>query len=258
MTRVRRVVALAATMQLTALPVVIGVAPAQAHGISIDPSRFRSAVVAVVPPVPGLSVSMAGGGAYVTLTNRTGSTLTILGPQGQEYVRVTTRGVEQNVALVPLLVGQLVVNLPPGPSAQGAPPQWVLTSPEPSFTWRDSRTQWVGSPRASTIGSLRHSHKVRDWTVPLRVGDEPVTVQGSLVWIGLPLTEGDKAALVVLLVSVILATGGLLALGMIAIARWVRSEQLPEPEPAHVAPTHRLHRRPRQVQIHRRDWGQDG
>jgi hypothetical protein len=77
----------------------------------------------------------------------------------------------------------------------------------------------------------RRPHKVLDWTVPLTVDGEPVTVKGSLNWTGL-------AGLSTLAIALIAAggTAGLaLAVTMAVVVRKERAGKRVPHEPIHVS-----------------------
>jgi hypothetical protein len=149
-----------------------------------DSSHYRSTITAIQPPVPGLALAVTGAGGSLTLTNHTGRTVVVIGYAGEAYLRITPAGVDENVAsLSSWLNGRLLQ--PPAQASQQAP-QWRHVSDQPTFTWHDYRIHWMAQQRPPVVAAdPHHPHKVLDWTVPLTVDGQPVTVKGSLNWTGL-------------------------------------------------------------------------
>jgi hypothetical protein len=50
----------------------------------------------VQPAVPGLSVSAASDGSYLTIINRAGRVVIVLGQDHDEYLKITPHGVWKN------------------------------------------------------------------------------------------------------------------------------------------------------------------
>jgi hypothetical protein len=132
------------------LPFLAG--PAWAHSGGLEPEPFLPRVLAVEPPVPGLTVAVVEGGARLSLVNDTARPVEVRpaapnGPPGEEPV------------------------VPPGGRAH----------------WADPRVAASAVQRPADGAAV-------PWTVPLRVGDEPVLVHGDTVWPPPPATAGWWAA----------------------------------------------------------------
>ena len=64
-------------------------APASAHTISGPrPTNYRSRVVAIAPPAPGVTARIVDLGAKIELTNRTSSEVVVLGYENEPYLRI--------------------------------------------------------------------------------------------------------------------------------------------------------------------------
>ena len=165
---------------------------AAAHGGAFGDQRYyRSSVTAIEPPVPGLQIVVHDGGESLTLTNRTGRTVTVLSYTGEAYLRITRDGVVENMnSLSSLLNDDLAIaGLPPkaADTARRGPPLWRHAADVPSFTWHDHRIHWMTQQRPPVVAAdPTHPHRVFDWAIGLTVGDQPVTVLGTLSWTGAP------------------------------------------------------------------------
>jgi hypothetical protein len=207
-----------AAVGAVALALLVGplAAPSQAHGLPRDPTRLRSLVTAITPQTPGLTVIVAPNGGTVTLTIYGSRTVTVLGPQAEPYIRLSSAGVEENRAILPPASLQLVRDLPPAGGIQAAtdaPARWVQVTSTPTYTWRDGRSRWLNTDLASVPATLRRSHTLRIWRIPLNVDSQRVTIHGIILWTGQPLQRNDKLLVAVPLASTALALAGLLVLG---------------------------------------------
>jgi len=201
-----------------------------AHGLP-DSTYYRSAITAIEPPVPGLVLAVTKAGESVTLTNHTGKTVVVIGYAGEDYLRITPTGVEENVAsLSSVLNGSLIIAGLPQKQDQGTQqrPKWRHVSGRPTFTWHDHRIHWMASQRPPVVAAdPHHRHKVFAWKIPLTVNGAPVTVHGELDWTGTP----GLSTFVIIVIAVGVASGVGLA---VAIAAAMRKDYLatrPRAEP---------------------------
>lgn len=165
--------------------------PAAAHGGpgGTDPpsSNFRSSVQGVDPPAPGLSVRTIDAGARVELVNRTEHTVTVLGYDGEPYLRIGPDGVFENRRSPATYLNrdrQGRAEVPEEADAQ-AEPEWRRIDNGPSARWHDHRAHWMGSelpPQVAADPDRTHV-VIEQWEIPLLVGDRSSTVAGGLTWI---------------------------------------------------------------------------
>jgi hypothetical protein len=216
------------------LAAVLGVwwmaSPALAHSRPVpDSNHYRSTITAIQPPITGLALAVTRADGALTLINHTGKTVVVIGYAGEAYLRITPTGVDENVAS---LSSWLNGRLPQPPArANQQVPQWRHVSDQPTFTWHDYRTHWMGQQRPPVVAAdPHHPHKVLDWTVPLTVGGEPVTVKGSLSWTGL----GGLSTFAIALIAVACTAGVALAVAMAIVVRKQRADTRVPHEPIHL------------------------
>jgi hypothetical protein len=218
-----------------ALITVATAAPAWAHVQALpDANYYRSTITSIDPAVAGLDISVINHGESVVLTNQTGKTVTVVGYTGEDYLRFTPSGVDENAnSLSAFLNGSLVIQGLPQQYAAGTaqkPPQWHHVSNTPTYTWHDHRVHWMAQQRPPVVAAdPHHPHPVFDWAMNLTVNDQPVTVKGQLTWTGTPVLSGLVIAGLVLAGVLVLAGLGLLLLRR-RLARTARPIPAPRQE----------------------------
>ena len=143
--------------------------PAFAHGGDTpDATAYRTAVTGISTPEDGLTVRAVEAGARLELTNKTGHSVEVLGYSGEPYLDVRPDGTWENV------------NSPADPTA---PPVWRRVSTTTTVRWHDDRTHWLsaGLPPQAAADPTR-SHRLRDWSVPLRAQIRTFAITGTLDW----------------------------------------------------------------------------
>jgi hypothetical protein len=192
-------------------------APAWAHGADApDATDYRTAVVAVDPPLPGVTVRAIEAGARLELTNRSAAPVEVLGYDGEPYLSVRPDGVYENahspaVYLNATLTGSAAL---PAEADPTLPPRWRRVSDSPVARWHDARSHWMSAQQPPAVAAdPGREHRIRDWVVPLRVETSTVEVRGTLDWVPPPPPWSWWGVVVV-------AALGVGALGL-ASARWV-------------------------------------
>ena len=87
---------LVAGLTALAAPIMASASAAPRSGADPDRPYYVAAVTAIEPEVPGLAVVVHGAGESITLTNRTGSTVRVIGYSGEDYLRITANRVDEN------------------------------------------------------------------------------------------------------------------------------------------------------------------
>ncbi|UWZ43227.1 hypothetical protein [Dactylosporangium matsuzakiense] len=163
-------VALAGTIGLVAVVLYSG--PASAHGADA-PVAVNYVVRVESVSVPGVTVRAVEGGARLELVNRSGREVVVLGLQGEEFLRIGIRGVEENRASPTWVASRSVSGVAAGGDA-GAAPDWRAVSAEPRVRWHDERARELPA---------------RSWSVPLLVDSrEPGIIRGSIAAAPAPAT----------------------------------------------------------------------
>jgi hypothetical protein len=152
------------------LLVLLVPAPASAHliGGGIEPSNYRSRIVAVRPALPaGVAISLVNSGTRLKLSNGGTREAVVLDPDGTPFLRV---------------------------------------APGSTVSWNDQRTHWTGAtPPAVRRAPGRAQVVLPRWTVQLRYGGQLVEVSGEVRWVPGPpplLWLGLAAVLAICVVAV--------------------------------------------------------
>jgi hypothetical protein len=175
--------------------------PAAAHGVANVPAtNLEVRVLSLTPRIGGLEVRAVDLGAHLELHNDSGVEVTVLGYDGEPYLRIGPDGVFRNARSPATFWNEQSFqsgSLPSGFDA-AARPEWEPYGTGPVVRWHDHRAHWMGGPRAPGSG------RVTTWELTLLADGEPVVVQGDIVALAAPsplpalLTASGAAALVVL------------------------------------------------------------
>jgi hypothetical protein len=170
------------------LLVVGGAGPAQAHvvGIGGRASNYRTDILDVTPPTPGLTVRVLEAGNQLELTNHSEREVIVLGYRSEPYLRVGPTGVYENKRS-PSAYANRFANPPkrvPPELDPAAPPQWHRIKKAPEAVWHDHRSHWSGpDPPAVTADRGHRQVVVPNWQIPLRLGLRTALIQGDIVWV---------------------------------------------------------------------------
>lgn len=201
MRRIRGVAAVALLAFATAATV------AHAHGGG--GTDYTSEIRTVTPAEAGLTVDVLDRDDRLVLRNDSGKTVVVEGYNGEPYARLgPDRTVEVNLNSPALYLNEdrfAKVDLP-ARADEDAAPEWKIVDRSGRFEWHDHRIHWMGDERPAAVRDPQRRTKVFDWKVPIRVGDRPGSVTGTLTWVGRPDDSFPLAAAVVLAA---VALGGL-------------------------------------------------
>jgi hypothetical protein len=186
----RRLLTLAAGALLAvAAGALLALAPASpgwAHGAHAPvATNFLNEITAVTPHIDGLDVRTIEAGTGLQLTNRTGLTVEVRGYDGEPYLQVRPDGGFQNTLSAATYLNEDYSGVAPVPAFvdPGAEPSWQRISDAPLVRWYDHRTHWMGAQLPPPVAADPHSsHRIVEWSVPLRAGDTDVEVTGVLRW----------------------------------------------------------------------------
>ena len=138
------------TRSIATLVIVVGAllasaAPASAHTVTgVQPTNYRSDILAITPPTPGLGVRLLDLGRRVELTNRSRRDVIVLGYAREPYLRVGPAGVFENRRSPALYQNRVQVSATtattlPAIADPTAPPSWHKTSAGHTVRWKNSR-----------------------------------------------------------------------------------------------------------------------
>jgi hypothetical protein len=172
-----------------ALLLVMAAEPAEAHlpGINAASTNYRTGILAVSPPIPGLEVRVAEIGGALELINRTGQQVIVLGARLEPYLRIEPDGgVDENRRSPTWLASR-----PPGsPKARStsvdpaAPADWHRLGGGVRVIWHDHRAHWTGpDPPQVRRAPQRRQVVIPRWQVPLRVGGQTAVITGEVIWV---------------------------------------------------------------------------
>jgi len=182
--------------------VLLAAEPAGAHGVSgIQPSNFTTIITSISPAVRGLRMRVDDLGNKLELDNGTGTDITVLGYQGEPYLRVGPAGVYENLRSPAVYLNRTRTGNVKVPSSANPalPPEWRRVEGGTRARWHDHRAHWLAAsypPEVSAHPSSRHL--VQRWTLQLVRDGTPITVRGVVEWIPGPSPWAWLATTVVL------------------------------------------------------------
>jgi hypothetical protein len=168
---------------VTALATVWWVVAATPSGAdSAGPSNYRSEVTEVVPSTDRVVVTVIGGDSFLSVAARPEASVEVPGYQGEPYVRIDPNGdvlVNRNSPSFWLNQDRFAQVGIPESAAVDATPDWQRVSGSGAYGWHDHRIHWM-SPEPPPAVDRSARSLVLEWTVPLVVDGEQVTVAGQL------------------------------------------------------------------------------
>ena len=191
--------------------------PAAAHTISGPrPTNYRSRVVAIAPAAPGISARVVDLGTRLELTNRSSTEITVLGYEGEPYLRIGPSGVFENLHSPATYFnrtrqgGTVPLGVDTTPTAA---PDWKKISDGHTARWHDHRIHWMGGqPPPAVAQSPGRFHHLSQQNIVLQRNGERIAIAVSLDWVPGPSGLPWIPALVALF-----AAG---ALGAMLAGRW--------------------------------------
>ncbi len=166
-----------------AMLIVLGATPAGAHTTGGPPaSNFRTELIGLRPPSRGVEVSLAPDHEQLELRVNGRHRVTVLGYQGEPYLRVDARGVFENKRSPALAANR--TRIPTGsPGRTTSAPRWRRVSPRPIARWHDHRAHWMDGITPSAVRrDPDHEQVVVRWSIPVRVDGRPAQIRGQIRW----------------------------------------------------------------------------
>ncbi len=165
-------------------------APASAHGLGgLKPTNYETQLRSVTPPVPGLEIQFVDLGTEVRLTNRTAHDVTVLGYDGEPYLRVGPRGVFENVRSPATYLNRssTITGAPPKQADSKAAPEWKQIGSGDTVLWHDHRAHFMGTDDPPEVArDPGNRHVIDNFEIPMRTNGTPVVVRGRIVYVPPP------------------------------------------------------------------------
>lgn len=189
----RLLVVLLGSAMVLAILLAIVPPPPPAAADPAGPTDYRSEVLAVDPPVPGLGVGFVGGDSFVELTAPPGREVVVAGYDGEPYLWFRADGavLENQRSPATFLNDDRFAAVPlPASVDPAAAPAWEQVATGGRYAWHDHRTHWMGPqpPSGAEPGA-----RILEAALPLTVDDEPVEVAVASYWLG-GASSGDRVA----------------------------------------------------------------
>ena len=147
------------------------------------PDAVRVMLDGIEPPVAGLRVQVFDDhlAPQLVLENLTGRALEILDEGGRAFVRITTRGVEADVAASAWYQSLSPGGAPVPAHAQvaGAAADWRAVRRQPSWGWFDPR---LGRERVAPPAEAAQPVAIGQWRVPARLGEQDLEIRGHFLY----------------------------------------------------------------------------
>ncbi len=187
----------------------LAAAPAWAHEGS---PNFLSTVTSVTPSVEGVTVTVLNRDDRLLLRNGSDRDVVVMGYEQEPYARIDAGGdvwVNTNSKAYYINAERDgKVPVPEGVDSKGEP-RWERVDGSGRFEWHDHRMHGMGEEDPPMVEDQDVRTKVYDWTVRMRVGDQPGAISGTLFWTPTPSSS--------LPVGAILAFAGLVIVLCIAV-----------------------------------------
>jgi hypothetical protein len=139
--------------------------------------------------VRGLTVHVTDLGTKVEVTNDGNTEVVVLGYSGEPYLRVGPKGVFENTRSPATYLNRstTITGAPPRRADAKAAPAWRKVSSGRTASWHDHRAHFMGQDDPPRVAAHPDERWVVDnWTIPLRVGSEDVSVRGQIVYVPPP------------------------------------------------------------------------
>lgn len=149
-----------------------------------------SFLVSADPAPPGLVVqALPGRLPGVFLTAERGVEITVLGRDGEPFLRFTDAGVEVNERSRTHVEDRAARGQPVGPPSPE--PAFTLVAPGArSYTWLDARLRYSGDLPPEDVLRADGPTRLKGWEVPVQVGGQARALTGAVSWV----PEADAAA----------------------------------------------------------------
>lgn len=156
-----------------------------AHADPAAPTDYRTEVVAIEPPTPGIEMTIIGGDSFVQLSVDRGVDVVVIGYQGEPYLWFRPDGSvarNQRSPSTYLNASRYGRDAPPSASAD-AEPDWNDVASDGSFAWYDHRAHWMLEIRPA---GKSPGDQILESVIPLVVDGADVDVTVTSTWVASP------------------------------------------------------------------------
>jgi hypothetical protein len=144
---------------------------------------FKATVKGLKPGTRGVTLKVLGGEDQLWLLNRSGKTITIIGYEGEPYLRFTPRGIYQNrnSPATYLNADRFARAVVPRSAHAGAKPVWRRLAKSRAWAWHDHRIHWMSTfPPKEVVEDRQTPRHIFDWSVPALLESKRIAILGSL------------------------------------------------------------------------------
>jgi hypothetical protein len=156
--------------------------PQPARADAPGPTEYSTEVTAIEPISGGFEMDVIGGDSFVRLAVERGTTIEVIGYQGEPYLRFQPDGaVEINRTAPSTYTSEDrfgIVEIP-ATAFVGAVPKWEVVASDGVYAWHDHRAHWMNpqSPPGAEPGD-----QILEGVIPLVVDASEVDVTVISVW----------------------------------------------------------------------------
>jgi hypothetical protein len=169
---------------------VAAAAPAAAHTVGSEhTTNYRTRVLSLSPPRPGVSLRAIEHGDRLELENSTDHDVVVVGYEDEPYLRVGPRGVFENRYSPATYLNRtrLGSGTPPPIADAGAAPAWRRIGDGTTARWHDHRAHWMSNQRPPDVQRAPDdAHLIRRFTIALQTNGEVLRARGDVWWIPPP------------------------------------------------------------------------
>ena len=170
-------------LRVVLLTALVACPAAAGHGDGAQ-RGYTSTVTMITPKLDGLTVQVVQGDDQLHVRNDSGREIVIKGYEGEPYLRFEADGDVYRNANSPatyLNEDRYAGVDVPASASKTATPRWERVSRARAYDWHDHRIHWMSTIDPAKVREARDQpHHVFDWTVPGRVGGEPLAIRGTL------------------------------------------------------------------------------
>ena len=177
--RARRLTRIAIAFGIAFSTLVGSAAPASAD--PAGPTNYESVITAMTPAVSGIEAEVVGGDSFIKLRAHDAGEVTVLGYEGEPYLRFGANGVvEENSRSPAVVLNQSRYGTTVGAQSDAkATPEWRVVGTDGEYLWHDHRIHWMVRSAPPQLNG-KSTGKVLDWNIPLLVNGQSAQIQGAL------------------------------------------------------------------------------